>query len=319
MAGLTFTFADLQASVFHALHAQAGSGTTVSVTDAVQVANAKQTVNRALDMLVQMHPWRFRTKNLSIDVVQTAITSLSRTTNVITVTQTAHGYGQGAAVEIIGALDSAFNGQFIVADVLTPDTFILRQLGPDAVATTPGFTIPGALLLPSDFDSLLSLKSATNSYRDVFPTTMDDLWLRRQYIYGNTAYETWFALNWQQQTSVTSAPRAVLEVYPIPQAAGVGQFVGSYLRIIPSLSASTDVPDIPTPYHGLLMTLCRALAVSNEEDRSGSDWDLFGRMVIDAAANDGASQGPIVAQLRNTINRGWRPSPFFPAGRIQTT
>jgi hypothetical protein len=303
MANETYTFADLKNTIIHALHGTPNSK-----------AAAAQTVNRALTILTKMRPWRWRTKNVSINVTQTAITSISRATNVVTVNQTAHGYLNGSAVAIVGA-DTSFNGQFVVTTVVTADQFQYNQLGSDATATTPGFTIPGFLLLPTDFEALLTLKAAINSFRDVIPTSLDDLWFRRQYSYG-AAYETWFALNWQSQLSVTVAPRAVLEIHPIPQAAAVGAFVGSYFRIIPALSADTDVPDLPSPYHGLLMVLCRALAVSTEEDRSGSDWELFGRMVADMAADDGASQGMPTARMANTINHGWRPGPFYPAGRI---
>jgi hypothetical protein len=310
MANEYYTFADLKNAVIHALH-----GTPNSKSPASQI------VNRALTILTKMRPWRWRTKNVSINVTQTAITSISRTSIVVTVNQTAHGYMNGSAVAVVGA-DTAFNGQFVVTSVAAPvapsttsDSFSYNQLGSDATAATPGFTIPGFLLLPTDFEALLTLKAAINSFRDVIPTSLDDLWFRRQYSYG-AAYETWFALNWQSQLSATVAPRAVLEIHPIPQAAAVGAFVGSYFRIIPALSADTDVPDLPSPYHGLLMVLCRALAVSTEEDRSGSDWELFGRMVADMAADDGASQGMPTARMCNTINHGYRPGPFFPAGRI---
>jgi len=276
-------------------------------------------------------------------VVQT-ITTIARATNVVTVSLVAHGIQAGNSVTIIGCSDTSFNGTFTVATAAT-DSFTINQTAADATPTTAGQltppaylavnyfqyaqlgndefavaplggTIPGALFLPADFDGIVALKCAINSFRECYPVTMDDLWLRRQYAYG-AAYETFFALNWLAQKTTTDVPRSVIEVHPIPQSAGPGLFVGTYMRMVPKLVNGTDIPDIPAQYHDLLLVLCRALAVSTEEDRVGSDWELFGRMVQDLAADEGASQGPIVGQMRNTLNRGWRPSPFYPAGRIQ--
>jgi hypothetical protein len=278
--------------------------------------------------------------------VAVPIESLVRDTNVVTLVLTAHGLSAGSIFTVAGA-DASFNGTFTVVNVVDDNTITYAQTAANETATvtgnlvagtqvsiqyypadlTLGSTIPGAVRLPDDFDAMVTLKCAINSFREAYPTTMDDLWLRRQYAYG-AAYETYWALNWSAQITPTDVPKPIIEVHPIPQSAGTGVFVGTYMRMVPLLSTSVgtpakpedhslDVPDIPIQYHGLLLVLCRALAVSTEEDRVGSDWELFGRMVQDLAADEGASQGPIVGVMRNVLNRGWRPSPYFPAGRIQ--
>ncbi len=300
----TYTFTELQTAVTHALHGTPNSS-----------APASQIVNRSLNYLAKMRPWRWRMKNLSLNITATALTSLTRASNVVTAVQTAHGFSVGSSFSVIGA-DNSFKGQFIVAGVTSSSIFTYSQNGSDETASTAGSTIPGALVLPADFDTLITLKGAITSYQTVYPTSMEDMWMMRQNAYGY-GYETWYALNWQSQASVTAAPRAVLEVYPIPQAAAIGGFVGTYNRLIPTMSAGTDVPDVPQQYHGLLMVLCRAMAVSNEEDRSGSDWELFSNMLKDLAADEGQSQGVVVGQMRSTLKMPFRVSNFYPNGRIQ--
>jgi hypothetical protein len=69
----------------------------------------------------------------------TAITSLVRSGNVVTMTQTAHGLAVGQSFTIVGA-DDRFNGTFRVESVTSSSIVTYNQYGPNETASTPGVT-----------------------------------------------------------------------------------------------------------------------------------------------------------------------------------
>jgi hypothetical protein len=235
---------------------------------------------------------------MNLSVSATAISSMSRSSGIVTVNQNSHGYSVGSYVSVVGAT-SSFNGQFIVASTPTANQFTFAQDEDDESASIPGSTIPGFIPLPTDFSSIITIKAPPGSQMKVVPCSFDELFERRQNS-NEDAYTVYYALNWLPQTSVTGLPRAVLEIHPTPSSASATFLTGSYMRIIPLLSGATDVPDIPSEYHSLLMTLCRAMAISNEEERAGTDWELFTNMAKPLMADDGSSQGVLVGQMNKT-------------------
>jgi hypothetical protein len=291
MAVEFYTLVELENAVKHALH-----GTPNSKAPATQI------VNRSLTYLTKIHPWRWRTKNLHLGISATAITSMARSSNIVTVNQTAHGYSVGSYISIVGATTS-FNGQFIVASTPTVDQFTFAQDEDDESAATPGSTIPGFVQLPADFSSIIAIKAPPGSQINTVSCAFSELFERRQNS-NEDSRTIYYALNWLQQTSVSGLPRAVLEIHPIPQSASASLLTGSYMRIIPTLVNSTDVPDVPSEFHSILMVLCRAMAVSGEEDKIGTDWEIFANMVKPFMADDGASQGVLVGQMNRTTTRG---------------
>ncbi len=300
-------FQGLQRAVTHVL-----AGTANANSPATEI------VNRALNMLVKVRPWRWRQKAMSLSFTSLTPSSLVRASNVVTATVAGHGLTSGASIRVTGSTGTtnAFDGSFTVVSIVDANTFTYAQAGANETATAPGTIILGYCVLPADFSAMIALKSAVNSFREVRATSLDDLLERRQFAYGAN-YETWYALSYLGQTSLTTEPTAILELFPVPVSAVVGALQGFYYRRVPNLNNATDLPDIPGEFHELLRVLCRALALSTEEDQLGTDWQLYQRMLAEFDADDGAAQGVVIGRMTSTIHRGQRISQFYPNGRVR--
>jgi hypothetical protein len=312
MANDTYTFAALQAGVTHAL-----AGTPNPSNPATLI------VNRALDYLVSLRAWIWRQKPLSLDYLQHPNSSITRVSSLITVnTATAHGLIPGLPIVLFGVTSSTtvpLNGAYTVASTPTGSQFTVLQSGSppdDNAPSAPGSWLGGYITLPADFASFVTLKSATNSFRDVIPTTMEDLLDRRQFAYGST-YELYYCVSYIPQSTTTSEPTPIIQVFPTPTQAQVGALQGIYCRRIQPMVGGTDLPDIPSTFHHLLYILARAFAISSEEDQSGTDWQMFNTMLATYATEDGAMQGPMQGKMRSTLHpRTYPVSQFYPNGRI---
>ena len=245
MANDTYTYQALQTAVTHAL-----AGTPNASNPATLI------VNRALDYLCELRGWIWRQKPLSLDYKQNAITSLTRVSALITVNSTsAHGLIPGLPVVLSGVVATPgdnvpLNGAYTVASTPSTTQFTVLQSGapPDDLTPTPGTWLGGYITLPADFSGFVTLKSATNSFRDVIPTSMEDLLDRRQFAYGST-YELYYSVSYIPQTTTTSEPVPIIQVFPTPTQAQVGALQGIYVRRIPPMSGNTDLPDIPSQFH----------------------------------------------------------------------
>lgn len=310
MANFKITFLELSNAVTHAL-----SGTPNANNPASQI------VNRAVDYLVNMRSWRWRQKLFSLDFASVTITSLVRASGIVTVTCTSHGVYAGQAVRISGtaAASTLFDGVWTVSGAADANHFTFTQnAGPDEAATSPGVMFRSYIALPADFGSLLTVQSAANSFRCCQPASMQEVIEMRQFGFS-TAYVLWYAESWIPQLTVTSEPAPCLEIYPTPTAAFLGALQGVYLRRLPTMSANTDMPDMPGNFHSLLMTLCRAFAVSTEEQQSGEDWAMFNAMLPTYAAEDGFAQGSPAGRMRSQLSpRNTPVAQFYPNGRITT-
>ena len=118
----------------------------------------------------------------------------------------------------------------------------------------------------------------------------------------------WYSLVWAPQALVTAAPTLRMELWPTPVANVTAGLIGRYRRLLPALSADTDVPDMPQPWHVALKHLVRALAVSTEDEQDGPDWARFNELLPKLIDMDGTQQdslGPIrggVGQPRDNYN-----------------
>lgn len=311
MANNTYTFLTLQNAVTHALAGTPNANNPASFI-----------VNRALDYLVSLRGWIWRQKPLSLDYTQHTISAITRVSALITVTSSvAHNLVPGLAVFISGTVSSTnvpLNGAYTVATIVSTTIYTVLQSGspPDDSSVTGGSWLGGAINLPADFAGFVTLKSATNSFRDVISTSMEDLLDRRQFAYGST-YELYYAVSFIPQTTTTSEPTPCIQVFPTPIQSQVGALQGIYNRRIPPMVGNTDLPDIPSTFHNLLYLLCRAFAVSSEEDQTGTDWSMFNSMIGGYADEDGAMQGPMQGKMRSTLHpRTYPVSQFYPNGRI---
>jgi len=297
----------LETSITHALHgAPASSGYT-----------AADIANLALGYLVKKRPWRWRQKLMSLDFKSLTPVSLTRAANVVTAVINAHGLPVGAAFRITGstAVTDGFDGTFTIASVVGVNSVTWSQVGAAEVATAPGTLVKGYVELPEDFAGIITINSATSSFRAVLPCSIMELSQMRQMSAG-AAYQTFYAVSWLGQATTILIPTPILEIFPSPTVALVGALQGAYWRLIPKMAAGTDYPDIPADLHDLLDVLCRAMAVSLEEDVTSSEWQRFNAMFAEYAAEDGAAVGPVVGQLANTLGRGYGTSQFDPNGRI---
>lgn len=115
--------------------------------------------------------------------------------------------------------------------------------------------------LPSDFDKLKGIgNTATNDY---FPVKIlpPDLFERVKADDVSDQLDTYFSLEWPDQTSTTAAqgvPR--LAIYPVPSATEANRYWLHYLAGWVELSANTAVANIPVPMEHLLISLIRAYA-----------------------------------------------------------
>lgn len=146
------------------------------------------------------------------------------------------------------------------------------------------------IALPLDFAQILTIKKAGDANNLVKPVSLDVLIQQRQTGAASIA-ELYYALSAQPQASLTAEPTQIVELYPTPTATTVGFLVGTYIRQVPKLTGSTSLPDIPAYLHPSLRVLCRAMAVSNEEQQEGSDWALFERMIAPLMVEDGQATG----------------------------
>lgn len=150
--------------------------------------------------------------------------------------------------------------------------------------------------LPSDYAGIISLRAPTDDL-PIRAMSMDEILRARAAntnLVGTQGY--WYAQVWTPQANVTSLPTCRLELWPTPSANATGGLVGRYRRILSALSADTDVPDVPPPWHPPLKHLVRAMAVSTEDEQDGQDWARWNEMLprlIDLDATQRDSLGPI--------------------------
>lgn len=151
--------------------------------------------------------------------------------------------------------------------------------------------------LPTDFQEFLTVKRAGDTTCGMVESvTIDRIIEARQS--GATTLAAggaglFYCLNFTPQTSVTAEPTPIVELYPTPTSLINPFLVGVYLRQIPKLSGSTDLPDIPSTFHELLLWWCRAYAVAYETGQFGADAQMVSNLLAECERLDGRSQGHV--------------------------
>lgn len=233
-----------------------------------------------------------------------------------------HGLQSGLYVSLINVTSAAtdgssFNGSY---EIQTPDgnTFTYanpgttgsnapQDLNPQSISPNGyGQWIGGQVTLPSDFSSMKTLAAPNLSLRVVAPVTLGQLMERRQYSLGSTL-ECYYAVSYLPQASVTTEPAPTMHLFPVPTFAQQNYLQGFYIRRLPQLVNSTDVPDVPSNFQTLVYHACRAFAVSNEEDRAGEDWRITNMLVTQLSEHDAVNQEP-QGYMRKTVTSDWMPS-----------
>lgn len=293
MSAVTYTLADLTAAAANAAGIANGAD--------FDSGNAQaDLVNDAIQQLAGEHDWSWLRKPLVLSIAITAATSISRTSNVLTVTSNAHGLVAGDFIRITGSTSA--DGQYYVVTAAT-NTFTLNQSGSDEALATPGSWIPGFIALPADFAGLRVLQRNGGQFGPCVPTGMQRLTQYRTNggIYSIAPSGFLYAVRTIPQISATTSPTKRLELYPTPLAAETVIMAGEYTRFVPKVSGGTAVADIALNLFPCLRRLCRALAISTEEERAGEDWRMYERMLATAISRDGDEQ-PNLGQLQGGVD-----------------
>lgn len=155
--------------------------------------------------------------------------------------------------------------------------------------------------LPADFGRLESIHyNSSQATGLMVPRTISEIVFLRgsPSVVTVTTRSFYYAVNWQTQSSVTDLPTARLELFPTPSETIADALTGHYTRQIRKMTSSTDVPDIPSPFHQALKRFCRIHALCefgikqwDEEmqafapmldalvNEDGGDQDNLGRMI----------------------------------------
>lgn len=267
-------------------------------------------VNRAYNWLVCLHKWSWRRRPLMLSTVGITPTNVVRASDMVTVTSTAHGLIPGDAVRLINTVAplQSMDGAYLVYTVPTSNTFTVQQLGPDESATAAGQWIPGFLNLPADFGALDSFNFA--GFTGIAePVEMAEIINMRAYPtqYGFLRY--FFSVVARSQATAASASTYRMEIYPTPTTIVTNMFIGTYWMIPLPMTQDTDVPNIPSDMMDVLHRLCRAFGVSDQEERSGNDWELAQAMIQTAQQTDGDRQTQM-GMLRTSLTQRYGSSPF---------
>lgn len=215
---------------------------------------------------------------------------------------------QKAVIHCLGGTpDQNLNPQDIVngalSDLCHEEPWKFRQ-----AALSIGSTSSQSFInLPSDFEELLTVKKVGDTTASIEAATLDQIYLARQTTPTLTA-SLLYCVNWKAQGSTTAEPTAFLELYPTPASTTNPYLAGVYLRQIPRLSATTDVPDIPSTFHQALWWGCRAYAAAAETGQFGADWTMYQKLLADLKRLDGRQNGYIGRMRGGLAERTYGPT-----------
>lgn len=271
---------------------------------------AGEVVNRAYNWLYCASQWSWRRRPLMLSAVANALSTVARASDIVTVTLTSHGLVPGDAVRLrntVAPLQS-MDGSYLVYTTPTPNTFTVQQLGPDETATTAGQMIPGFLNLPSDFGSLESFNfSGFTGVAE--PVELESIINMRSYPTSYGLLRFFFAVTARNQVNTTSPSTYRIELYPTPTDPTQNMFMATYYIIPQPMTQDTEVPNLPSDLMDLLHRLCRAFGVSDQEERSGNDWDLAMSMLQSAKITD-ANRQTQMGKFRTSLTQYTGNTPF---------
>lgn len=156
--------------------------------------------------------------------------------------------------------------------------------------------------LPADFKRIHNVVRNAN-FEPLIPTTLEEIHLMRSSPVGVVGlFATHFAISMSDQASVAALPLYRLEIYPTPTATTANAIIGTYIKLTPAVSSDTDVPEIPSPWHEALRSICRGKARSDQFRDGDDDW-MQGKVMLDQlVAQDGAAQ-PSLGQMKGAVGR----------------
>lgn len=158
------------------------------------------------------------------------------------------------------------------------------------------------IVLPTDFGELEALQRGTYAFESIRKLVAQE--------YITLKYATWdgkhlgYMLQSAPQTTNSAAPTMQLAIAPTPTSTFSNALTAAYLKVSPAMtdvtgnSQDNQVPDIPMKVHHILLALCRAYAVSTEDQQSGPEWDEANRLLKEGIEADLRSAGDFVQTIQ---------------------
>lgn len=180
----------------------------------------------------------------------------------------------------------------------------------EAAATLDFVEGQGDIPLPDDFGELITEPIGNAAkYTTIRRLTAREIMILR--VHGATdSLFLGYVVAAGEQTDATAPPKYVLRVAPVPASNLEDALLIHYRKIIPVYAATgteddDKVPAIPAGHHDTLYQLCRAFAVSMEEDPENAEWNLAASMLQRDIEHDGKATSPILGPMRHTGADEW--------------
>lgn len=148
--------------------------------------------------------------------------------------------------------------------------------------------------LPDDFGELISVTCNTvNLPATIRPASTEDFAMVTGQPWTGTSLV--YSLTGTTQATPTSAPVSRLGIGPPPSSNISNALILWYYRMVPSFAAvgtadDAKVPDMPVRTHHVLLSLCRAYAISTEDQQTEPEWQEASRLLQEAVTADQRSE-----------------------------
>lgn len=159
------------------------------------------------------------------------------------------------------------------------------------------------ITLDTFFGELVSVQRASYAFESIRQLLPQE--------YQTQQWDTWdgkhlgYILLGAAQTTNSAAPLMQLGVAPIPTATHTNALSVGFYRIIPAMtdidgnSQDAHIPDVPAKVHHVLLALCRAYAVTTEDQKQdGPEWAEANRLLTEAIQADQRSDGGFVQTVQ---------------------
>lgn len=281
--------------------------------------DAGEIVNEAGRYLVSMHSWRFlerprATLNLKGPI---SLTDATWTESSKTLTKASafsdYTFQKGDRIQITDGT-GATAGYYNVAGKTSANAITLEATigaGADGETDIDATLYFPYVDLPTDFDQLVKVESATSYSRQLILTSASFIETLRGDVTEATL-DYYVALEYPAQASSTeNAPRARLCLYPTATADASNALTVVYRAGWTELSTLSQVPNIPTSFEALLVELVEAIAKARAKSESITERVEpieRGGMLKRLKEHDGTAQ-PHAGMLRNGCvrERLWSP------------
>lgn len=227
-------------------------------------------VNGAGRLMESLCEWRYLKKSARTLTLRANVTgssaSFTASSSTLTLTGAFASYAlvPGDHVEMFNG--STLLGRFDVVTRVGDDSVTIDAPSlPSDISGTVSFTVDCSRIgLPSDVERISNVYRGRPNSGGAFVSTMEELQeLEESYITGSS-YITGYSFEWGTATA-KSVPVPVLRVWPPRTSEDVDALSCIYLRAWPTVDNEDDTIPIPPFMESLFIEICRAYAVSYED------------------------------------------------------